>query len=62
MKTSEYTEKEIEWAIEKLKKKHPERANREQAISLLNTLKGLPKIVVEKISKDKRSDKLGKPS
>ena len=55
---TKYTEKEIEWAINELKKKHPERANRKQAISLLDTLKDLPKIVVEKIEKDKKSGKL----
>lgn len=55
MTDTKYTEKEIEWAINELKKKHPERATREQAISLLDTLKGLPKIVVEKIEKDKKS-------
>lgn len=59
MEKAKYTEKEITWAIEELKKKHPERANRDQAISLLDTLKGLPKIVVEKIGKDKKSGKLG---
>lgn len=53
--SNKYTEKEIEWAINELKKKHPERATHEQAISLLNTLKGLPKIVVEKIKKDKKA-------
>lgn len=58
---SKYTEKEIEWAIEELKKKHPERATREQAISLLDTLKGLPRFVVEKITKDKKSGKLKSP-
>lgn len=58
MSNIKYTEKEIEWAIEELKKKHPERATREQAISLLDTLKGLPKFVVEKIAKDKKSGKL----
>lgn len=45
MNNTKYTEKEIEWAINELKKKHPERANREQAISLLDTLKGLPSSV-----------------
>jgi len=58
MNQTNYTEKQIVWAINELKKKHPERANREQAISLLNTLKSLPKIVVEKIAKDKKSGKL----
>lgn len=58
MSNTKYTEKEIEWAMNELKKKHPERATREQAISLLDTLKGLPKIVVEKLEKDKKSGKL----
>jgi hypothetical protein len=62
MNDAKYTEKEIEWAIEELKKKHPERANREQAISLLDALGGLPKIVVEKIAKDKKSGKIKKLS
>ena len=62
MSNTKYTEKEIEWAIEELKKKHPERANREQAISLLDTLKGLSKIVVEKIAKDKKSGRITKLS
>lgn len=52
-----YTEEEIEWAINELKKKYPEKATREQAISLLNTLKELPKFVVEKITEDKESVK-----
>lgn len=54
MNDTKYTEKEIEWAINELKKKHPERATQEQAISLLKALKGLSKIVVEKITKDKQ--------
>ncbi len=58
MSDLKYTEKEIEWAIEELKKKHPERANREQAIKLLDTLKGLTNIVVGKIERDKKSGKL----
>lgn len=62
MSETKYTEKEIEWAINELKKKHPEKATREQAISLLDTLKGLPKFVVEKINKDKKSGKLKKVS
>ena len=55
---NKYTEEEINWAIEELKKKHPERANREQAISLLDKLKELPSFVVNKIEKDKKSGKL----
>lgn len=58
MDDSRYTEKEIKWAIEELKKKHPEKATREQAIKLLDTLRGLTNIVVGKIEKDKKSGKL----
>lgn len=58
MSKTKYTEEEINWAIEELKKKHPEKATREQAISLLDTLKELPKFAVEKIEKDKKSGKL----
>jgi hypothetical protein len=54
MSNTKYTEEQIKWATDELKKKHPERANREQAISLLDTLKELPKIVVDKIKKDKK--------
>lgn len=57
MNKTKYTEKEIEWSINELKKKHPEKATREQAISLLDTLKELPKFVVEKITEDKKSIK-----
>lgn len=55
---TKYTEKEINRAIEELKKKHPERANREQAIKLLDTMQSLTGIVVKKIAKDKKSGKL----
>lgn len=41
------TEKEINWAIEELNKKHPERASREQAIKFLHTLQGLTGAVVK---------------
>lgn len=58
MNDTKYTEEEIEWAINELKKKHPEKATRKQAISLLDTLKKLPKIVVDKIEKDKRSGEI----
>lgn len=58
MNNSKYTEKEIEWAINELKKKHPERATREQAISFLDTLGNLGGIVVKKIEEDKKSGKL----
>lgn len=60
MSNTKYTEDEIQWAIEELKKKHPERATREQAISLLDSLGELPKFMIERIAKDKKSGKLGK--
>ncbi len=58
MNDTKYTEEEINRAIEELKKKHPERANREQAIKLLGTMQSLTGIVVKKIEKDKKSGKL----
>lgn len=58
MSKQNYTEEEIEWAINELKKKHPERANREQAIKLLDTMQGLTEIVVKKVEKDKKTGKL----
>jgi len=58
MSDSKYTEKEINWALNKLKEKHPERANREQAIKLLDSLGSLAGIVVDKIEEDKKSGKL----
>ena len=58
MNDSKYTEKEIKRAIGELKKKHPEKANREQAIKLLDTMRGFANIVVAKVEKDRRSGKL----
>lgn len=58
MSDTKYTEEEINRAIEELKKKHPERDNREQAIKLLDTMQSLTGIVVKKIEKDKKSGKL----
>lgn len=60
MSNTKYSEDEIQWAIEELKKKHPDRANREQAISLLDSLGDLPKFMVDQIAKDKKSGKLKK--
>lgn len=58
MSNSKYTEKEIGWAIDELRKKHPERTSRAQAIKLLDTMRGFTNIVVDKIKKDKKSGKL----
>ncbi len=55
MDNSRYTEKEINWAISEIKKKHPERASREQAISYLDTLKKLGGVYIGEIEKDKKS-------
>lgn len=58
MSDTKYTEAEINWALNELKKKHPERANREQAIKLLDTMKSLAGVVVDKIEMDKKSSEL----
>ncbi len=58
MDDSKYTEKEINWAINELKKKHPERANREQAIKFLDTFGKLGANIVNIIKDDKKSGKL----
>jgi hypothetical protein len=58
MNTTKYTESEINWALEKLKEKHPEKATKEQAIKLLDTMGEFTNIVVDKIDKDKKSGKL----
>ena len=53
MSNTKYAEDEINWAIEELKKKHPERTTREQAVKLLDTMKNLTGIVVKKVEKDR---------
>lgn len=58
MRETKYTEEEINWAIDKLNKKHPEKATKEQAIKLLNTMRGFTDIVVDKIEEDKKYGKL----
>jgi hypothetical protein len=58
MNNSKYTEKEISWAINELKKKYPERANKEMAVQYLDTLGSLFSIPIKKIEEDKKSGKL----
>ncbi|HSD98607.1 MAG TPA: hypothetical protein VLB73_02835 [Patescibacteria group bacterium] len=58
MSDTKYTEEEIQWAIQELKKKHPERADREHAIKLLDTMKGFGTLVVKTIKEDKKSGKI----
>lgn len=60
MTDTKYTEGEITWAIGELKKKHPERANREQAIKLLDSFKEFSGIIANTLKKDKRSGKIPK--
>ena len=58
MSNEKYTEEEIQWAIQELRRKHPERADRDHAIRLLDTMKGFSSMVVKKIKEDKKSGKL----
>lgn len=60
MSDTKYSEKDIQWAINELKKKHPERANREQAIKFLDTYRRLAGIPVNIMEEDKKSGKLKK--
>lgn len=55
---SKYTEEEIAWAINELKKKHPERANRKQAIKFLDTFGKLGGIIAKTLITDKKSGKV----
>lgn len=58
MSKLKYTKEEIEWAINELKKKHPEKATVEQAIKLLDTMQDFVGIPINEIKKDKKSGKL----
>lgn len=58
MDDTKYTEDDIKWAINELKKKHPERATREQAIKFLDTFGKLGKNIVNLIKEDTKSGKL----
>ena len=49
MDTVTYTEKEIAWAIEELKKKDVLEPTHEQAVKLLETFKEFGKVVVDKM-------------
>lgn len=60
MSNEKYTDEEIQWAIQELKKKHPERADRKHAIKLLDIMKGFSSMVVKRIKEDKKSGKLKK--
>ncbi|MFH0863713.1 MAG: hypothetical protein V1858_01300 [Candidatus Gottesmanbacteria bacterium] len=53
MNTSNYTEKEIAWAIEELKKKGVLEPTHEQAVKLLETFKEFGKVVVDKMKEVK---------
>lgn len=49
MDTKTYTDKEIAWAVEELKKKGVEAPTKAQAIKLLETFKEFGKVVVDKM-------------
>lgn len=54
MANSNYTEKEISWALAELRKKGVKDPTREHAIKLLDTFKEFGKVVVDEIEKDKK--------
>ncbi len=58
MTKSDYTEDEINWALEELRKKGVKGPTKEHAIKLLNTFKEFGNMVTDKIEKDKKSGKL----
>jgi hypothetical protein len=58
MTNSNYTEDEINWALEELRKKGVKDPTREHAIKLLDTFKEFGSMVVGEIDKDKKSGKL----
>lgn len=60
MSKTKYTEEEINWALEELRRKGINNATEEHAINLLNTFKDFEKMVAGKIEKDKKSGKLKK--
>ena len=55
--TKQHSEEEIQHAIEILKKKRPEHANREQAINLLDTFENFSEVFVEKAQKQQKKKK-----
>lgn len=58
MTKANYSEEQINWALEELRKKGVTELTRERAIKLLDTFKDFEKMVTGKISKDKNSGKL----
>ena len=58
MNKPNYSEEQIHWALEELRKKGVTELTRERAVKLLDTFKEFEKIVASKIDKDKKSGKL----
>lgn len=58
MADKNYTEEQINWALEELHKKGVQNATREHAIKLLDTFDEFGNMVAGKIAKDKKSGKL----
>lgn len=50
-KDKQYTEEQIQEAMEILKKKRPDHANREQAINLLDTMQDFSEVFVDTAKK-----------
>lgn len=53
-----YSEEQINWALEELRKKGVKELTRERAIRLLDTFKDFERMVTSKIAKDKKSGNL----
>jgi len=58
--SQKYTEEQINWAFEELRKKGIENPTRERAIKLLDTFKEFGDVVIGKVDKDEKSGKLKK--
>lgn len=62
MADKNYTEEQINWAFEELRKKGVQNATREHAIKLLDTFDEFGNMVAGKIAKDKKSGKIKESS
>lgn len=49
--SKQYSEEEIQKALEKIREKHPEKATREQAINLLETAEEFSTMFLDKLTK-----------
>ncbi len=58
MSKTNYSEEQINWALEELRKKGVKELTRERAIKLLDTFKDFENMVIGKVAKDKKSGQL----